>query len=188
MARVLRKTSKSVDDLGTAFNDLKAWLVAQLRLAQSDINTVSIDADIGHTPIFVPLGSHNDRSEVVVTAANASSLATSLVLVNNLKAVYEFHIVDTHAHLVADATNVLTEPAATDLTTAIDLANEIKAAYNAHRSESGVHPTNDSGNATAAADATDQDSLNTLLNELKTDLNAHMAGGVLAKSVRVVPA
>lgn len=188
MARVLRKTNLSVGHLGTAVNELKAFVCAQLRLAQADIATIAADSDVGVTPTFVALGSHNDRSEKTVTAANASDLPTAVALVNNIRAIYEFHRQDTLAHLAKDTTNDLAEPVANDLDTAIALANEIKAAYNAHRSQASVHAANDSGNAIAAADADDQESLETLLNEIKTDLNAHMAGGVVAKSLRVVPA
>lgn len=137
---------------------------------------------------------HLDASEQTVQNANASSLATSLTLVNELLAVYQNgvagypgHVNDTLAHGTADTTNVtlLTDPA-TDLDSAIDLANDLKAKYNAHRSQSGVHLNNDSGHAISSSDASDQNSLNTLLNELKTDLNAHMADAVAGTSLRAI--
>lgn len=188
MARVLRNTNQSVADLATAVNDLKSYVMAQLRLAQADVATIAADTDVGVTPTFVALGSHNDRTERTVTAAAATDLATSLVLVNQIRAIYEFHRVDLHAHAVADATNVIAAAVATSLATAITLANELKSDYNAHRSQSTVHVTNDSGNAIAATNASDQSSLNTLLNELKADLNLHMLSGPIAKSIRIVAA
>lgn len=145
----------------------------------TDTTGVTVPGVAGVPPV------HMDRSERTVTVANASDLDTSVALVNQIRAVYEFHRVDLLAHLVADTTNDLEEPVATDLTTAVDLANEIKAAYNAHRSQAGVHPAADTGHAIAASDATDQSSLNTLLNELKADLNLHMAAGLASASWRV---
>ncbi len=183
MAKVLRKTERFVSDFGTSFNELKAFVVAQMRLAKADLATAT-----GAGTSWTALGSHNDRSEKTVTAADATDLATSLLLVNEIRSVYEFHRADTLAHLNADATNTITAPAATDLTTAQTLANELKADYNLHRSQATVHAATDSGNAISAADASNQGTLNTLLNELKADLNLHMAGGVSAKSVRIVGA
>lgn len=140
---------------------------------------------------------HMDAAETdrTITSANASDLATSLTLVNELKAKYTLHIGADNAgagmaHLLADTTNVIAAAVATSLATAQTLANELKADYNAHRSQAGVHPNNDGGNAITSADATDQTSLNTLLNEIKTDFNAHMAAAPTnaAPSIRLVDA
>ncbi len=123
---------------------------------------------------------HNDATESArrISSADASDLATSLTLVNELRAKYELHRVDYGdglAHLAADSTNTISAPVATNLATAQTLANELKSDYNAHRSQSGVHHNADSGNGISSSDASDQSSLNTLLNELKTDFNAHLA-------------
>jgi hypothetical protein len=131
---------------------------------------------------------HADKGEVAVTAANASDLATSLTLVNQLKSVYETHRQDTLCHKVADGTNVIAAPFATTLATAITLANEIKADYNTHRASTTFHYNADATNAVAAANASDQGTLNTLVNEIKGDLNAHMASGpATGYALRVVP-
>lgn len=188
MATKIRKTEPSVKLLADALNDLKAWTVAQLRLAQADIATIAADADIAITPTLVALGSHNDRSEMVIAAANASDLATSLVLANEIKAVYNFHCADTLAHKAADTTNVVSAAVATTLATAITMANETKVDYAAHRVSTVFHVVADSTNTIAAVDATDLSSLITLLNELKTDINAHMASGPAAKSIRAIEA
>lgn len=117
---------------------------------------------------------HLDACELTVQSANASDLATSLTLANELKALYEFHLADDLAHKVADPAPALT--IATDLATAQTLANAIKSDYNTHRASTTYHYTADSTNTITSADATDQSSLNTLLNELKTDLGAHFIG------------
>lgn len=187
MATLIRKTAPHVDDMAAAINDLKAFVVAQLRLAIADVATIAGDSDVGVTPTFVALGAHNDRSELVVTAADASSLDTSLVLCNQLLGVYQFHMADTYAHKVAGVALASYVPART-LAAAILRANDMKSKYNTHRASTTYHYTADGTNTISSADATDQTSLNTLLNELKADLNLHMASGAEAKSLRAVSA
>lgn len=123
-----------------------------------------------------------------ITAPNASDLATSLVLVNQLRKRWMNHYADDLAHKVADTTNTLAAAVATDLATAQTLANEIKADYNAHIASTTFHYTADGTNTTAAANATDQATLNTLLNELKTDFNAHIASAPAGQSIKVIDA
>lgn len=123
-----------------------------------------------------------------VTAANASDLATSLVLANEIKLRYAGHGVDALAHKAADGTNLITSPNATDLATAITLANEIKTDYEAHRVSTTFHHVADSTNAIAATNASDQSSLNTLLNELKSDFNAHIQAALAGSSVVIIDA
>lgn len=154
MATTIRKTSPQVDAMATQFNLVKKQVGAGSSV-------------------------HNDITESArrVSSADASDLATSLTLVNEIRTKYELHRVDYGdglAHLAADSTNTISSPVATDLATAQTLANELKSDYNAHRSQSGVHHNNDAGNAITSTNASDQSSLNTLLNELKTDFNAHM--------------
>lgn len=162
MARVVRKTSPEQADWAACINELKTQIGASTKF-------------------------HLDASEVTVTAADATDLATSLTLVNQLRAVFEFHKNDALALKALDATT-MTAPAATDLASAITLANELKADYNVHIASATVHFNADATNGIAASNATDQSSLNTLLNELKTDMNAHMADAPSAKSVRLVSA
>lgn len=188
MATKIRKTEPSVQVLADAINDLKAWTVAQIRLAQADIAAIALDVDVGTTPTLVALGSHNDRSELTVTAADGADLATCLTLVNELKAVYNTHCADTLAHKAADTTNVITAAKATDLATAITMANELRTDYAAHRVSTVFHVVADSTNTVAASAASDLGTLITLVNELKVDINAHMASGPAAKSIRAIDA
>ncbi len=162
MATVLRNTHPAMAPMATAFNSLKA--------------------QIGAGSSF-----HLDASEQTISVANASDLATSLALVNQLLVVYRFHMVDTLAHKVVGV-DLASYAEATDLASAIARANDIKAKYNVHRASTTYHYSADATNVTAAADATDQTSLNTLLNELKVDLNAHMASAPAAASLRLVNA
>jgi hypothetical protein len=113
------------------------------------------------------------RSDLQVTAANASSEATSVALANDLKRVINLHFADAVAHDSALSAAVATA-SATALASAITLANALKAAFNTHLSASDVHFNNDSTNTVAATNASDQSSLNTLLNEMKGDVNAHI--------------
>lgn len=130
---------------------------------------------------------HLDKSEYVVTAADASSAPTSLTLVNDILRVYQFHMADTLAHKVVGVA-LASYAEATDLTSAMARANDIKAKYNTHIASTTFHYNADATNAVAAANASDQGTLNTLLNEIKADLNAHMASGPACKSARLVDA
>ncbi len=103
---------------------------------------------------------------------NASNLATSIALVNEIKAVYNRTLSDDGAHKVTST--LISTADATDLATGITLGNALKAAYETHRASTTHHYTADATNTITADDATDQSSLNTLLNELKTDINAHI--------------
>lgn len=124
-----------------------------------------------------------------VVKANASSLATSIALANEIKAVYNTHVRDRSAHSSVFSA-ALTTPDAIDLATGITLANAIKAAFNTggHINTASVHFNNDVTNTVAAANATDQTSLNTLLNELKADINAHIANGLAGDHLEFVDA
>jgi hypothetical protein len=139
------------------------------------------------TAAGAPTGDPPVVTTLQVTAANASDLATSLTLVNNIRSVLVEHFADTFAHNTALSGAIAALPA-TDLASAITLANEEKADYNTHRTAASVHFTNDATNATAAADASDQSTLNTLLNELKTDINAHIAGALAGQHIQLIPA
>ena len=131
---------------------------------------------------------HADAAELVVTAANATDLASAIALAQNLSDVYNTHRVDLLAHAAADSTNTVAtaKSAIVSQSTAITFANQLKAAYNAHRSQSGVHHADDSGHATSSSDASGALSLYTLLNELKTDINAHMAASLAGASLRAI--
>lgn len=145
-----------------------------------------LSSEIHRDKTSVPAGDSLNPSSTVLTidSANASSLATSLVLVAEIQGVLAVHMADDSAHLEADTTNVNFDGYALDLTdnttklaTAILLANAIKVDYEAHRVSTVFHVNADSSHTISASAATDQNSLNTLLNELKTDITAHIAGG-----------
>lgn len=119
---------------------------------------------------------HLDKSESTVAAADATTLPTALVLVNQLRGVNQFHRRDAVAHKIADVATI-TAPAARTLAEAITLANELKADWATHIASTALHYTADATNTIAAADATDLATLLTLVNETKADMNAHMASG-----------
>lgn len=118
---------------------------------------------------------HMDKCERSIVSANASDLATSIVLANEIMAVYLFHLSDDLAHKIQDPPPALV--AASDLATLQTLATAIKADYEVHRASTTYHYTADATNTISAANATDLGTSITLLNELKTDINAHLAGG-----------
>lgn len=129
---------------------------------------------------------HLDAVSSAITAANASDLATSLTLAEQIRGVYNTHLDSDAAHKIKDPKPALT--AATTLATAITLANAIKADYNTHRASTTYHYNADATNVITSADATDQASAITLANEIKTDLNAHIASAPTGYSIRMVSA
>ncbi len=130
---------------------------------------------------------HMDATEVVVTAPDATDLATSIVLANNIRAVWVAHKADLLALKTVD-TATLTAPEMTTLATGYTLANEIKGDYATHIASTTWHYAADVTNTIAASDATTQNTLNLLLNELKADLNLHMASAPTTASFRIVDA
>lgn len=112
---------------------------------KSDYNTHRTQATIH---------SVNDTANVV-TAANATDLATLLTLCADIRTQLNAHYSNSGGsyHLVADTVNPITVAAPTDLRTAVIFLNEAKTSYNAHRTQTGVHPVNDAVNVTTALNA-----------------------------------
>lgn len=159
MATVIRKTDPLVQTMADAHNDLKAQIGAGAHF-------------------------HLDKSEQTVTAADASDLATSITLSNQIMAIYLFHVGDTLAHKVAETAPALVK--ATDLASAETLLNAIKADFNTHIASTTYHYNADSTNTIATANATDLASAEALATAIKAAFNAHMADGPAAKSLRAV--
>lgn len=200
----LAGTAGAIDFLAVGTSDVNGVVEAATLNAAKDGFTPTTAPDAAKIfQIRYTTGSasklHLDASEVTITAANASSLDTSLTLVNQIAQAlygqysgatqpYPGHLLDTLAHVAADTANVRAAPKATDLTTAITLANEIKVDLNAHLTQSGVHLNPDATNTISSTNASDQGTLNTLLNEIKVDLNLHMADAVTGASLRAITA
>ncbi len=198
MARVVRLTDPSLTEMTALYNDLKAFVAAEVRLAAADLVSIAANSSGFATPVLIDLGSHNDRSEFILAAPAATTALTSIAAVNEMLKWYKFHVADTLAHKVAGVALTSYVPVSIGdggtqamidaLAVAILRANDIKAKYETHRQSTTYHYTADSANPISATNATDQTSLNTLLVELKADLNLHGASGVSAKSVRAVGA
>lgn len=167
MATVLRKTDPMAQHLADAVNSLKAQIGAG-----SDF--------------------HLDAYENTVTTANATDLPTSVALVNQMRAIWNGHVVDTLAHKAADSTDetavAAANPNAGDggLAGAIALANDLETKLNLHVVSTTYHYAADTVIATAAA--TDLASLETLANALKTKFGTHLASAPSGHSIRVVGA
>lgn len=173
----------------TAFVRKNFGTMANTTMTAGQMLTLTIAK--GGTGVVVPsfqlddTGAHLDRAEYALTAANSSSLATALLLVNQMRAIQLIHRADTLAHKTADAATI-TAPAATDLTTAITLANELKADHNTHIAALTLHQANDGQSIVTATNASDQTSLDTLLNEMKADMNLHFLSGPISPMLRLV--
>ncbi len=185
MATKIRKANPSHRQVVDAFNALKLYVMTQVRAANTDLVSIAADSVAFATPAVTDPGPHNDRSEVLVTAADGdATLATALLLINNIIAVYRFHMADTLTHKVAGVALASYVPATT-LAGAYLLANDVKSKYGTHRASTTYHYVADGTNTISAADATTQGSLDTLCNELKADINAHMVFGPTLASIRL---
>lgn len=145
------------------------------------MRVAAVSSNVHYSTTRVPGG-----SALTVSAANASSEATSIALCRNIIAVLRQHAADSVAHKLADPTELPEISDVFDLDTAIDGANACKAWQNTHRASTTYHAAADATNAIASADATDQTSLNTLLNEMKTDITAHIAAALAGNSFELV--
>lgn len=115
-----------------------------------------------------------------------STKATAITVLNDLKAVYNAHIINVSTcHGAADTTNtvILTDLGVSATWSEIQaMADSIRAKYEAHRvlTSGSVHGGADATNsATVAAVGSVQTSVDTYLTELKGDFNAHI---ILASS------
>lgn len=109
-----------------------------------------------------------DDTVNTIAAANATDQATLNTLLNEIKADYNLHRVDTTYHNNADTTNAVTSADSSSEATAVTLANEIKADFNAHRMQATIHPYNDNRYVVTAANATVLADAITLANDIKT--------------------
>jgi hypothetical protein len=136
---------------------------------------------LGHAGLLL----HYEETPVApVTSADATDLATALVLANEVKADLNTHMADTKKHLAADATNPTTEADATDQSTLNTLVNAIKDDIDAHqllltshRGSGGPGGVTAAPIAQTAADATDAATSVTLVNALKDQVNLHARNG-----------
>lgn len=128
----------------------------------------------------------------LVTAADASNLATSKTLAKALADALIAHGASTDKHSAADSIQIAAyasspaEPA--DLTEVQAVLNEVKSKFNTHIANATPHRgVGGAGKATigtvTTADATDQTTANTLANALKAALNAHDRAGAQTISV-----
>lgn len=125
----------------------------------------------------------------LVTAANATDLASGIALANDILLKFNVHAADALAHKTADGTNApVTTAQASDLTTLEALLNSLKTHYNAHLAQATVHYTNDGTNAVATANATDLATSEALANALKTAFNAHIQFALGASAIHLIEA
>ena len=166
MAVRWRKTSPEVAQYATAHNDIRAQIGASSKY-------------------------HLDASEVTVgfgalSGTDSAAEAAAIAAANQLKAVWEFHIIDTLAHKAEQAV-LPTLVKATSLATAYTLANAIQTDFNAHNGDTSMHYNADSNN-NATTVASTLSTLQALCASLKTSINTHMADAPASAAVRVVDA
>jgi hypothetical protein len=79
-------------------------------------------------------GVHSSNDTInVITAAVATNLATTIVLLIDIRDKLNAHLIESGIHLVDDPRNTSTNLDPTEVKTAISLANELKLKYERHR-------------------------------------------------------
>lgn len=160
-------------------------------VTQHNLKQESAVASFFHSDTTQTTNSSDYRNPIVtnlqITAANATTLPTSLVLANQLQTYLNIHWQDSYAHKTA-VTAVDATAKATDLPTCQTLLNALKAKLNTHFTASNVHWTNDGTNTIATADATDQTTANALANAMKTAVNAHIISAPTGAMIQIVDA
>jgi len=135
---------------------------------------------------------HLDAYETPVSAATAVDLGTSITLTNQIKAIYNTHVVDLLAHGSADSADVVATATAVDQTTVIALAHDLAAAYELHRvkvtGSPAVHYNADSTNSLTSTTVTTLAHVEAVMTDMKAKLNLHMASAPLGSSMRLTPA
>lgn len=144
---------------------------------------VTLSGPVTDDPTVLP-------AALAVTAPDATNLATSITLANDILRVLNTMYADTAAHKSAvTAQLALSNLLSTDILATVQTrANALKTSYEGHRTAANVHFTNDTTNTITAANATDQTTLNALLIELKGDINAHILAALAGQHVVLTPA
>lgn len=108
----------------------------------------------------------------VVTAADATDLATAILLLNDIKAQHNAHLVEAGVH-VPDGVSFVTAADATDLLTAVALVNDIRKAFSSHIGNGEFHVAPDALDVVTAPDATDLLTAAVLADTLADSFSAH---------------
>lgn len=122
---------------------------------------------------------------LAIDADDASDLASSLTLTNELRGKMKVHFRDGHAHRTADLESEAALDGyidAADLDDVQDQLNLMHHTFNTHLSRVTAegfecHVIDDTANEVTDSPATDQSSSNTLANALKDALDAHVLDG-----------
>jgi hypothetical protein len=159
------KSKKSPNALSRALvashNRLCQSLATKLAYPHADVT--SSTTGYWHSPVVTP---------ILVSAPNATNLATSITLLADIDEVLGVHYADLFAHKIAweyDFGSV-----ATNLATAISKANALKADVLLHAVDLDTHYAEDQSTAIDAVDATDEPSLVLLVNAIKGGVNTHI--------------
>jgi hypothetical protein len=112
----------------------------------------------------------------IITSADATDLATGIVLANEAKADYNAHDLDAGPvwHFATGGSNQVTAAdAATLEAELVTLCQDIQTQYNAHIADTSIHTPADTTNTLISVTITDTATCITFLNDLKAKYNAH---------------
>jgi hypothetical protein len=118
-----------------------------ISIADSEQNSIQIlnDVRMAYMKHIVSYRVHlADDIKYTITIAEATDLASGIILANHIKKILNLHYVarikeNQKVHSNDDSVNIINTPNATDLSTFVDLVQAILTSYNAHRTQTGVH-------------------------------------------------
>ena len=141
--------------------------VEPYRLTDGDLLTVRLDD--GPVDTYELKASDVYASDV----AERLNVESCVLVLNEIRAAYNSHLVEPGVHPVDDTVNPEPLPPALDLPTGIALANHLRYYYNLHRVEPGVHDFLDTYNEVGAGYAFNLDQLIDLTASLRLAFEAH---------------
>ena len=121
----------------TGVNNLSS-AITSVNLLKSSFNSHLVQIGV-HIPY--------DSSDAIVLV-DATDLNSLIILINNIKVLYNQHLLkgSGNVHQISDVFNTETSPDAIDESTAISLTSSLVSRYESHLSQLGVHYLNDTTN------------------------------------------
>lgn len=106
-------------------------------------------------------------------------LEQTIRLANDLKAVFNTHLVQVGVHVTNDVINTVLAANASNLATLIVLLNELKTRFNSHLIQPGVHTSNNPFNTINSVNAANLGTAQALANDIRTRYEIHRRDAVL---------
>lgn len=166
---------KGIDRFNNDPDSLPIDLSSGIAYANDLASHYNSHIEVQDSHLIVDLEGYNLGTAFVVQPL----LAGTLIVLNDLLAAYNQHLIQYRVHLSNDPNDSVLLPPATDLLSGITLANTLKANFNIHRtaavddSDAPAHVANDTVNVVTAPDAVDEGTLAVLVDAINLAFNLH---------------